>query len=275
MKKVTVLLILLLVLGLVFASTSLAESRKFRILAKPSSPFKISADASHPKPGISIEILRKIMSEMKIPVEFKMISSVARIVREAKTGRAEMLISFSKKNKRKEFLAYPEQFYRSIDWRFFIRKEDAEKIKFETFEDLKPYRIGVTKGVSYTKQFWDAQRFLKFDIYAVEKNQIPKLLAGRVDVIPMSTQSTLDSLKKKGLMDKVTYLPKPFKSKPYYDPVVKSSPFFKPPLDSGKTSQEMITEFTEKFDRILKRLITSGFVQSVYKKYGYDYLPGT
>ncbi len=185
-----------------------------------------------------------------------------------------MLISFSKKEERKEFLVYPNNYYRFINWNFFIRAEDARKIRYQKFEDLKPYKIGVARGVSYTKEFWKTQAFLEFFLVAKEELLFPMLLSKRVDIIPMSTQSALVKIKNEGIHNAVTYLPKAFKSKPYYDVIVKNSPYFQPTDGNAQTREQVIEEFVNRFDRTLKALIDSGFVKQLYEKYDQVWIQG-
>lgn len=247
------------------------EAQTFRILGTPTSPFKISSDQTHSHPGISIDILQHIMKEMGIDYEIQFYPAVARVIQQAKNGNGEMLISYSVMKERFEYLAYPEESYRSIQWNFFIRKEDEGKITFEQLEDLKGLQIGVVRGTSYIKEFWEAETYLQFQIVSKNTQQIPKLLNKRIDIAPLNTRSTLYDLKKTGHMNKVTYLPKPLAVKQYYDPIIKGSSYFDPPPGSNLTREEVIEEFLARYDAIIKKFKEDGTIQNIYNKYGYEF----
>ena len=55
---------------------------------------------------------------------------------------------------------------------------------WETFDDLRKYRIGATKGYLYAKDFWDAanSKRLKVDLIVTDKQNFTKLLGQRIDI---------------------------------------------------------------------------------------------
>lgn len=267
MKK----LLITILLAVLIYSVGSTEAKTFRILGTPTNPFKISSNPTHRNPGISIEILKHVMEKMGIDYQIIFYDAVARAVAQAKKGEGEMLISYSINNERLEYLAYPQESYRFIKWNFFIRKEDEGKITFETLEDLKGLEIGVVRDTSYTKEFWEAEAYLNFQVVSVSKLQILKLLNKRIDLVPLNTRSTLYDLKQANLLNKITYLPKPLKAKPYYDPIIKNSDYFTPLPGSSKTREEYIQEFLNQYDAIIKQLKEDGTIQKIYNKYGYEY----
>ncbi len=252
---------------IVFQLAELTVAKTFTIMGTPTKPFKMST-----KKGISIEIITMVMQEMGIKdYKFRLVSAVKRAVKEAKSGRVEMLIGYSKKTERLAYLGYPDTSYRRIKWNFFIRKEDQGKIKYDTFEDLKPYTIGVTGGVSYTKKFWEAENFLKFDYTTKNELQLRKLIAKRFDLVPLNTRSTLYEAKAAGILDKISFLPKPLKDKLYFDPVCTNSEYFLPEKDENITKEEKIKIFIEKYDEAIKKLEKNGTINKIYQKYGLEY----
>jgi polar amino acid transport system substrate-binding protein len=99
----------------------------------------------------------------------------------------------------------------------FIRKEDAGKLKFDSLDDLKGYRVGVTRGYSYTKEFLDFLQThdLQRETFSDESNF--KMLANnRTDFFPADLRNGVFWVKKLGLQDQLTYLEKPILAKDYY-----------------------------------------------------------
>ncbi|BDU49934.1 substrate-binding periplasmic protein [Haliovirga abyssi] len=255
-------------LSLIFNNVILGnDGKEFIIYATPTKPFKIS-----PTKGISIEILQLVMKDMKISnYKFKFVAAVKRAVEYAKRGRCSMLIGYSIKKSRLSFLAYPQKSYRRIKWNFFIRKEDKNKIFYNKLEDLKNYTIGVTRGTSYTEEFWKAEKFLKFDYASKNNLQIKKLIGKRFDLVPLNTRSTLYESKEAGVLDKIDYLKKPLKDKLYYDPICIHSDFFKPTSHENTTREEKIKKFLKQYDRIIEKLEKDGTINRIYEEYGYKY----
>lgn len=244
-----------------------ATAQTFTILGTPTSPFKTSTTE-----GISIEVLTAIMEEIGIEdYRFELVDSVERAVLAARNGDVEMLISYSRKPERLAFLAYPDRSYRHIEWNFFIRKADEGKFTYNTLSDLKGYRIGVTEGVSYTKAFWQAERYLNFDYVNQNELQIKKLLRGRIDLVPLNTRSTLYEAEQAGIRDQISYLDKPLKDTPYYDPVCLHSPYFSGNEDTGTTRQQHIEGFLKEYDAAVDKLTANGFIAATYRKYGLLY----
>ena len=90
--------------------------------------------------------------------------------------------------------------YQNKDWEidFYLSHSiSVEKIVFfhlkskpmkdlETLNDLKNYRIGVTRGYTYTKEFWKAAELkqLNVDVTDTDIQNFKKLLNGRIDIFP-------------------------------------------------------------------------------------------
>ncbi|RED49668.1 amino acid ABC transporter substrate-binding protein (PAAT family) [Aestuariispira insulae] len=240
---------LLIVLALLGASP--VSARDFTIVASPQEPFKFRSDGEYM--GIDVEVIQEVMKRLGVSYTIKLIKSDARIQEEAKKGKVDMLLLYSKKESRMAFLTYPEQSYVDISWNFFIRAEDEGKISYDTLDDLRAYTIGITKDVSYTTEFMEAG--LKFETAPRNDLQIGKLLANRFDLVPLNTISTLYEQKNAGNLDKIAYLPKPLKTKPYYNVFVKASDF------------PGIAAMPAKYDQIIQELKSDGTIKAIFSKY--------
>ncbi len=242
----------ILLLSIFYSSMhTTAFSRDFVIMANPQEPYKFQENGIIQ--GIDIEIVDIVMKKLNIAYVIKFIKSDARIQQEAQKGRADMLLLFSKRKSREEYLLYPEESYVNITWNFFIRAEDENKITFDTFDDLKGLTIGATNDISYTPAFFDAN--LRLEMAPRNDLQIGKLLKNRLDAVPMNTISTLYEEKKKGNLEKITFLPKPLKSKPYYNVFSKASTY------------PNIREIHRKYNQIIKELKADGTIQNIFEKY--------
>jgi len=244
--------------GLLLSSGLHAQARDLIVIANPQAPHKYLENGI--PQGIDIEVLDTVFDRLGISYKVEFIESDSRILQEARNGSADMLLVFSRNAEREEYLVYPEESYVDINWNLFVRAEDKDRIKFETFADLEGLLIGITRDISYTDAFLNAG--LNFDVAATNDLQIGKLLAHRFDAVPLNTMSTLYELKQTGQLDEVFYLPKPLKSKPYYNVFTKASSF------------PGIKDLPARYDAVVRELKADGTIARIMRKYIGNEAPG-
>jgi polar amino acid transport system substrate-binding protein len=230
----------------------LAIERSFHIVGTPQVPYKFLDDKDGLLHGIDIDIVKIVMEELAIPYNISLISSGSRIIKESKKGSVDMVLSFSYKEDR-DYLVYPKNSYIKVAWNFFIKKSNLDKILYNNLTDLKGWRVGATQDWSYTSEFWEAGLDLK--IIPNDQLQLLKLYRGRIDTVPLNTTSALYEIKKLGLSDSIVYLPKPLKSKSYFNAFVAASDY------PNKK------EIMERYDEIISRISADGTIQEVFDKY--------
>lgn len=237
--------------ALLFSAGAFAQERDLIVIANPQAPFKFE-DNGIPK-GIDIEVIDAVFERLGVSYQVEFITSDARIQQEARNGRADMLLVFSKNAEREQYLIYPTESYVDISWNLFVRSEDKDRIKFDTLEDLDGLLIGITRDISYTEEFLNAG--LNFDVAATNDLQIGKLLARRFDAVPLNTINTLYDLKQSGQLDKVYPLPKPIKTKPYFNVFTRNS------------SYPDIEGLAERYDAVIRQLKADGTINGIMQKY--------
>lgn len=240
-----------LLIILCFFASAAVLAKEYMILATPEAPYKMEADGT--VNGIIADVISLLFEELNVSYKIVLVDSGSRIIREAKSGRADMVLNFSKKNERMDYLIYPMESYVNLTWNFFIRKEDEGKIKFEKLSDLQGLTVGATKDWSYTDEFWNSG--LKLSVVIKDELQMQKLISKRIDVVPMNTVSALYEAKQDGYLHKISYLHKPLKSKFYYNAFSKYSvhPQKKRVMDN--------------YDSIIKRMKNDGTIQKIYNQY--------
>lgn len=252
-RKILVLLLTYFLLMPAYSGTE-----EIIVLANPQEPFKYSENGIIK--GIDIEILDHAMNRLGTPYHIMLIDSDARILEEAKKGRADILLLFSKNESRLEYLNYPDESYIDLTWNFFIRKNDSRKIHFDTLKDLRNLKTGATLGVTYTPEFFSSG--LNLDVIVQNHLQIKKLLNGRIDTVPLNTINALYSAKKTGEITRLSYLPKPLKSKPYYNVFPKASRVLDQP------------NLIKRYDQAIRDMKQDGTIETIFKKYLGDSLAG-
>lgn len=242
-----------LLLAITIACTaSIVQARPFIIFSTVSVPFKYLDENQKPA-GVHIEIWKHIFSELNIEHEFKFTRSSERVKVEIKKGSADMHFSLSKKKDRLQWYIFPKESYLTYTYNFFIRSEDRDKIKYESFSDFKGLTVGATKTYTYTKDFWASG--LKLDESPIDDLLIKKLLAKRIDVMPSKTMNTLYRLKQDGILDKVYVLPKPLTSRRYYNAFSKAS------------AQPDKQKILDNYDRIIQEMKKDGTIEKIFRKY--------
>ncbi|MTI08189.1 substrate-binding periplasmic protein, partial [Curvivirga aplysinae] len=200
------------------ASDADAKSRnlkvsEFVVMANPQIPHKFMQDN---KPaGIDADIVKLFFESEKIPYRIELIESDNRLLLEAKQGRADMLLLFSRNLEREKFLIYPDISYIDITWNFFVRADRANEFRSGHLEDLIGFRVGATEGISYTDRFWSSN--LTLDKVAKNSLQITKLLNGRIDTVPLNTINTRYEAQLGGYLHRLHILQPPLKFKSYYN----------------------------------------------------------
>jgi polar amino acid transport system substrate-binding protein len=240
--------------GLAFAlllGAGVAVARDLIVLATPEEPYKFEENGVFK--GIDIEVLDEVMRRLGLRYSVELVESGTRIQQEARAGRADILLLFSRKPDREEYLIYPQESYIDISWHFFIRAENEGKITFESFEDLKGLQIGITQDFAYTPEFLNSD--LDFQTVPSNNLQIGMLLAGRVDVVPMNTISTLYEEMKSGRMNRLAILRRPLITKSYYNVFAKASTY--PDIEG----------LVARYDETIRGMKSDGTLDSILVKY--------
>ena len=107
--------------SLLFFQSPACYSRDFIILANPQQPFKFQEDSQ--LLGIDVDIIDLLMKKINVPYEIQLIKSDARIQAQARSGKADMLILFSKETLSNSLLNLPYSILRQFNLEFFHSKK--------------------------------------------------------------------------------------------------------------------------------------------------------
>lgn len=211
--------------------------------------------------GFDVEVMDCIMKKLQRDYRIELVDSSARLERNAREQPSpyDMVFTFSHTNERQSFLWYAKESHISFNWNFFLRKEDEGKFSFNSYADLAPWTIGITRGMSYSDEFLRAIETvpLKVDQVATNKLQLDKLLARRFDLVPLNTKATLYEARERGILERISYLPKPVKDKAYFNTFVKNS--------SHPELQALIPQY----DAALRQMRSDGTLAHLMIKYGF------
>lgn len=136
-------------------------------------------------------------------------------VRETKNGEYSALsyVYFTKDREKEFFLSNPISAEKIV---LFHLKSNPIK-DWNTLDDLKKYKIGATRGYTYTAEFWKAaeSKRLKVDVTDNDMQNFKKLFVGRIDIFPSGLVNGYRLLQKEfdpGKSQLLTYHLKPLSS---------------------------------------------------------------
>lgn len=204
--------------------------------------------------GIDVDIMTEVLDELGIrDFTFRFVDSGRRLLHNAQQGESDIILTLSQNDERAEYLEYPEEAHLLLDWRFAIRVEDVNRIRFSEFEDLAPYRIGAAAGYSYTRTFWESG----LDIETVARNDllIPMLLENRLDVVPVNYLSTVFDSIQSGKRKQLAFLYPPLRRAAYYNPFARASDY----PDKAK--------FLKAYDKIIRDMRNDGRLLAIFERY--------
>lgn len=240
-----------LLAGFCYFVVSQVPAAPLIVVGTPEPPFKMREGGQ--LTGIDVQVMHRVLDELQIEHEFRLINSGARMLREVSSGHVDVVLSLSYSPERVEILDYPERSYKEVSWHFFIREGDTDEIEYQTLTDLKPWRIGAVRSWTYTPEFWEAG--LDYRLVSDHRLLIDMLLTGRIDVAPLNTAEAFYNIQRRRLGPQLAILAKPLDTRPYYNVFVRQS------------RHPEMKRLAREYDRVIAELQESGFIDELYQHY--------
>lgn len=212
--------------------------------------------------GFDVELLDAVMKRLGVAYRIELVDSSERLLRNVKAQPSgyDMLLAYSYTPEREALFVYPKESHLRLHWNFFVLREQEHKFRFENFQDLKGAMIGVTKGMSYTPEFWSAVQTvpLQVDEVMTNKVQLDKLLAGRFDLVPLNTKAALWEAREKGVQERIAYLSRKLKDQDYFNVFARNS------------SHPERARIQARYDEILRQMKRDGSLRKLQLRYGLE-----
>jgi polar amino acid transport system substrate-binding protein len=201
----------LLIAGLLglaaFSRSSAAASETLTIAADAWCP--VNCAAIDPHVGIGIDLARRVFEPLGYEVRY-VIMSWSRALEEVRAGRVDAVVGANHSDD--PTLLLPQTPILHITDDFYVRRDSA--LIFSGFESLKGQRLGVIHDYGYALQlkvFLAAHRRTPAMVQEVSGNDalrqnIRKLLAGRIDVLVESGPVMDYTLRRQGLTEKIKHI---------------------------------------------------------------------
>jgi polar amino acid transport system substrate-binding protein len=204
--------------------------------------------------GFGAEILRTAFERAEYDVTFSFMPWV-RVLKDVEIGAYDAACFAYRSKERENRYYFTAPYARSVLG--FCKRRD-EDIKFQSLQDLTPYRIGVVRGFVNTPQF-DTLRSLHKEEVKDELTNLKKLLNRRVDLIIID-QFVLQHLMNthfQSQKNKVAFLDPPLIIQPLYLMFSKKLP----------TAARKV----QAFNQAIGEMKNDGTIETIIKRFGYDY----
>ncbi len=202
------------------------------------------------KDGIDFEIIKSIAEKLDSDLTVKE-APFARRLRFMETGKADITAGLLKTPEREEFIYFITPPYKQKSNKlFFVTKGNKKKIR--KYEDLYSLTVGINTKSRYFSRF-DNDTKIKKEATSTFRQNILKLLAGRIDTVIYTDGKAFLKLQEIGLEDVVEPAEYHFsKNNPVYIGISKQS--------------ELIYRSGE-IEETVSKMIDSGEIDSIIQNY--------
>lgn len=200
-----------------------------------------------------VEITREAFLKAGYSTEFIFVPW-ARALLNSIEGKYDVLLAAYYTQERAEKLLYSESI--GVTKIFFLKQKKVN-ISYATMDDLKPYRIGHILGSKVNKEFDEAEEsFLKIEYVSNTKQNIRKLLTGRLDLVVEKEERLKQLLASefKNEAENLEFLYPPLQVNKFYNCVSKKRPGYQKIVEDFNHGLELINE--------------DGTLSLIHKKYG-------
>ncbi len=213
------------------------------------------ASENLPNYGFTSEIINAAFKHVGYKVTFEFYPW-KRAMMMVKQGKCDGVYSAYYTSERSREYALSDPY---IESRVYLCTLKNNPIKYKSFKDLIPYKIGVVMGYSNTEEFDNAD-FLTKDEAPNELLNLKKILRGRVDLIVIDRYVAIDNLKNsaflEGSISDIQFLEPPLKMVPVHIMFSKAIPGYEKKVRD--------------FNKGLQAVKHDGTIDDILKKYGFN-----
>ena len=204
--------------------------------------------------GLWVEMVRAVMDRMGEKYEKFKLYPWARLFRMGLSGKVDGMLG-AKTPEREKYLWYPEEPLIRDPWVFFVRKSDVGSLKFDNYDDLKGHPIGLMRDFAYSDELWEfVRREKNYEEVPTFKQNLIKLLAGRVDYTANTLNIGICKAKEMGILGKIS---------PLKDRYIKNAEFY-----VMFNKQNVSKEFVDRFSKNLRAFKKTPDYKTLLIKYG-------
>jgi len=250
------ILLVFIVFGLIcLVSAPVLAQKKLKIVGGDYPPFKYKKDGK--AVGSDTEIIEQVLVRMGYHPKMQLLPW-KRAIHGVKEGLYTAYFTLTINPEREKVLYFTDPI---STWSDVFYKRKADKISWETMEDLSQYRVSASEGYNYPSLFKEAVKAKTFKVQFVvgkrpELQQLGKLVFGRVDLFICEVSVCQYYIRTNA-------------------PEFKTLDFIDRPIGVVRTSQLGISkkwpnaeQLKNQFNAELAKFVAEGRRKEIFKKYG-------
>ena len=202
--------------------------------------------------GIGVDIVKELFKRMDVEPVLKKYP-LKRALNSLETGSSDGMMILIRTHEREKYLHFtvPVCTAKGVIWS--SAENGRSPVEFKDFDDLLPYKIGITAGYSYGEAFDDFLKTADTEVANTDLNNYKKLMAGRIDIFPGNYYVA------KGIIKRNPELKDKF--------VHSESSFIEWDLCMTVSKKSGFASRLGEINGIIEDLIAEGFVEKILKKY--------
>jgi len=170
------------------AATVQAERPVIKVSTDPWEPWVLGNEGEIATDGLAIDFTKELFNRMGIDLEIN-IYPYKRCIYQMKNGERDLLLMVKKTEERKKFMLFSDLAATDPQLIYFS-KDHIANFEWKSWKDLQKYTVGVVAGFNYGNFETAAKKHqIKHELVSSDRQNIRKLLAGRVDLILLSQSS--------------------------------------------------------------------------------------
>lgn len=258
MKKLTVILIGIMVGIMLVATNGFADTKLKFAAVENVPPFTLPDDGSGEVKGMAIDIFKEIAKRMGFEAEISALP-FKRLWLYLQQGELDGAIQIYYKKEREKFIIYTEVPGYWAAHYIFVKKGNQGKFKSGKVEALYGKTVGKERGFFVTKEFEQAVNEGKITVDEAQNTELnlKKLLMGRTDAYVSNYYLALYNIKKYGFSGQIV---------PLSEPLAPKKGTFMAISKQSKNIPD-IPEFAKKFSDTLKKIHTDGTLEKITANY--------
>tara|TARA_B100000315_G_C14503565_1_gene553468 strand:- start:494 stop:1273 length:780 start_codon:yes stop_codon:yes gene_type:complete len=228
------------------------ENQEAVVVVEHWPPWQVAYDEKKKKVtgGLSVEIVQELFKRLNIKMTLRDVPW-KRALAQIEEGKADVVLNLAKTSEREAYMNFTIPVYKEPI--LFVYSTDRFKsFKWEQWEDLKPYKIGVTRGYAYGDL---NEKITEYNLpthqVTADKQLVSMLSAGRIDIAPLLYVNGVTMINELPAHEKLKlrFAKKPIAENTYHFGISKKAFFAARISDVNQTIQEMKDDGT--FKKIL------------------------
>ena len=167
------------------ASTAICQDTgKIKLGAFDYPPFyRMESNTIH---GIGVDLGNELFKRLHLETELTLYPLKRALIYMEK-GLVDGIMILVKTSEREQYMIYSEPMIPANGYIWSAADREDGPVNFESLEDLRPYKIGVTIGYSYGPPMDEFLKSMSTDSAPEEYQSFKKLMAHRLDIVPATS----------------------------------------------------------------------------------------